>query len=172
MSDNAQEKILTPAQQRALVAAVSIFLDNAFDDLAGIIKGESFDDTIFDECLPSQFRHHYNVLFLKRFLVCAIRVADRIADWDGWTIPACTAECLALRAIVHYAEAVLDSNNEEDSDLDIFVDAAFPDLDIEILFEQALDGFENTEIAKELGMFIKPTQWFLPAYGDIHPYCE
>jgi len=68
-----------------------IVLDEAFHDLADVIKGKPIDETIiFDEYLPSQFQHHYNVLFLIKFLVCLVRVAGRLANWDGEIIPACT----------------------------------------------------------------------------------
>jgi hypothetical protein len=176
MADDTQD-ILTPAQRKVLIAAATMFIDEAFEDIKDISKGGDIDDTAtFAYCLPGQFQHHYTGIFLKQFLVCAIRVADRLAHWHGGEIPSCTAECLALRGIIREAECMLDEKAEQEGtklecDFDPFIDEAFPDLDINLLFDQALDGIEDTPKAKEMGMYLKPSQWFEPAYGDVHPFC-
>jgi hypothetical protein len=171
-------KILTRKQRRALIAAAMMLIDEMFDDYKSVCDGEPIDETIvFAEYLPIQFRHYYNELFLKKFIICVIRIADRLVDWDEGEIPACTAECLALRAIIDRAKGLLEMKAEEEGaepedDFEPFVDVAFPDLDAELLFSQAMDGIEDTEAAKDMGMFIKPSQWFVPAYGSVHPYCS
>jgi hypothetical protein len=50
------------------------------------------------------------------------------------------------------------------------MEAAFPDLDIDLLFDPAWDGVEDTDVAEEMGMFLKPAEWFGEAYGPVHPY--
>ena len=169
---------LSPAQTDALLTGATLFLDELFDDLVAVGRGAAFEDTVsLEGCLPWQFRHRYDGFFLRRFLICAVRVVDRLADWDEEPIPASTAECLALRAIVDRAKAVLQMKAEEeggepDDDFEEFEEAAFPDLDAELLFDPALDGIEDTDVAKHMGMVLKPTEWFKPIYREVHPYCR
>ncbi len=161
--DEPKKILLTPEQRSALIDAAILLVDEACNDFATISNGGSIDDTyLFAEYLPKQFRHYYSETFLKKFLICIIRVADRLKDWDGENIPTCTAECLALRAIVQ----------EADGDFDLFVDYAFPDADADLLFVQELDGIEDTDVADEMNMYLRPSEWFEPAYGHIHPCCE
>jgi len=104
-----------------------------------------------------------------------MRVADRVAMWDGGTIPASTAECLALMAIIEKAKMLLEMKGEEDgryqeADFSLFEDIAFPDLDILLLFNPALDGIEDTHVAIYMGMALKPSEWFKQIYAPVHPY--
>ncbi len=57
--------------------------------------------------------------------------------------------------------------------INLFVDVAFPDLDVDLLFKQEWDGIEDTDTAEFLGMYLKPSQWFKPVYGrPAHPFCN
>lgn len=113
--------------------------------------------------LPPQFQYHYkDALFVKSFIVCVVRVADRLARWRKGTIPASTAECLALKLIIERAKLWLEMKGkveglDQELDFDLFEDVAFPDLDIELLFDPALDGIEDTDVARIMGMVLKPS---------------
>lgn len=179
MSKN-KENILSNAQHDALINGAVVLIDDLYTDYIRISKGEAIDDSmVLADCLPRQFRHRYTELFVKKFIVCVIRVADRLAVWDGGTIPASTAECMALMAIIEQAKMWLEMKGEEngryqEADFSLFEDDAFPDLDAHLLFDLGLDGIENTQMAKQMGMALKPSEWFKPIYfAPVHPYvCE
>lgn len=168
--------ILTKDQREALLSGATILIDELFMDFFSIKRGEAIGDhMVLAECLPRQFRHYYNELFVKKFIVCVIRIADRIATWEAGIIPASTAECIALGAIIEQAKALLEMKVERDGrysevDFSFFEDIAFPDLDFEFLFDPAFDGIEDTQIAEDMGMVLKPSEWFKPIYGSVHPY--
>ncbi len=63
----------------------------------------------------------------------------------------CTAEEVALHALIKKAEEILEMDNEE-FDLEAFYDVAFQDLDYQLMYEPALDGVEDTELGTERGM--------------------
>lgn len=170
-------QILSQAQRKALLDGATVLIDELFDDFIHISEGGAVKETMVLSALPPQFRHHYKELFVKSFIVCVIRVADRLATWREGTIPASTAECLALKLIIEKAEMLLEMKSEVegmDSEMDfsLFEDVAFPDLDIELLFDPALDGIEDTDVARALGMVLKPQDWFKPIYDDVHPYVQ
>ena len=176
MGDDKQGDILSTEQRDALITGAALPLDETFDALEHVSNGVSLGETLAG-CLPPQFLRHYDGYFLRRFLICAARVADRLADWEDGLIPACTAECLALRAIVERAQAVLQMRAEEQGDeaaddFEDFEEAAFPDMDVELLFDPSMDGIEDTKTAERMGMALKPSQWFDETYGEVHPYCR
>lgn len=168
-------RILSRAQREALLDAATMLIDELFEDFVHIKAGGTVQDTMVLSDLPPQFRHRYDELFTKSFIVCVARVADRLARWRGGTIPTCTAECLALKAIIERAKALLETKGKtkkRDMDFSLFEDVAFPDLDIELLFDPSLDGIEDTEVARIMGMALKPSEWFEPTYGPVHPYVQ
>jgi len=65
-----------------------------------------------------------------------------------------------------------EQGDEADDDFEEFEEAAFPDLDVELLFDPSLDGIEDTGVAEYMGMALKPSEWFKPVYGEVHPYCR
>lgn len=168
--------VLSRVQRNALLHGATMLIDELFDDFIHVSEGGAVDDCMaLSGCLPLQFRHHYNELFVKSFIVCVVRVAERLATWKGGTIPASTAECLALRAIIENAKLLLETEDkvegkDQEMDFSFFEDVAFPDLDIELLFNPALDGIEDSDVAKIMGMVLKPQDWFKPIYGPVHPY--
>lgn len=175
MSERAKVHILSRAQREALLHGAVVLIDELFDDFIHISEGGTVEDTMVLSDLPPQFQHHYKVLFVKSFIVCVVRVADRLARWRGGTIPASTAECLALRLIIERAKLLLEmkgkvAGKDQELDFDLFEEVAFPDLDIELLFDLALDGIEDTDVARTMGMVLKPSEWFKPTYGPVHPY--
>lgn len=172
-------RALSSTQRRALLRAAVMLIDEIFEDFLDMSKGEPIEDTMVLSDLPVQFRQHYQEpVFVKSFIVCLIRVADRLARWRGeTTIPASTAECLALKLIIERAKVLLELDGkvpEKDPDFDfnLFEDIAFPDLDVELLYDLTLDGIEDTEVAEAMDMALKPSQWFHPTYGRVHPYVE
>jgi len=167
---------LSQLQREALLRGASILIDELFDDYAQVAEGAKVKDcTALAEYLPPQFRHRYGELFVKSFIVCVVRVADRLATWEGGEIPASTAESLALRAIIEKAKEWLTiKSEEEDRNYNVgfggFINEAFPDLDIELLFKPVWDGIEDTAAAEAMDMSLKPAQWFDPVYAPVHPY--
>lgn len=165
--------ILSKMQRDALLSGASVLIDELFRDFISISNGEAIEDHMaLADCLPQQFRQHYNALFVKKFITCVIRVADRLASWEDGEIPASTAECMALRSIIENAEVWLEIKDGRHTakDFSIFEDIAFPDFDIELLFDPALDGIENTRAAKHMGMALIPSEWFKETYAPVHPY--
>jgi len=171
------KKLNTNIQREALLSGANILIDELFEDLFSINNGETIDSSmVLNEYLPRQFKRHYNVLFVKKFIVCVIRLSESIKTWKGEEeIPASTAECIALRAIVKEAETWSEMKAEKDNkysqmDFSEFEDIAFPDFDFELLFNLALDGIEDTSMAEKMGMVLKPSDWFKPIYASVHPY--
>ena len=130
---------LSQVQREALLRGASMLIDDLFDDYARVSEGGKVNDcTALAEYLPPQFRHRYGELFVKSFIVCMVRMADRLATWEGGAIQASTAESLALRAIIEKAK--LEGEAEEQGrectvSFDGFIEEAFPDLDIDFLFD-------------------------------------
>ena len=139
--------MITNIQRDALLSGAIILIDELFMDLISITNEKAIDNSMtLDEYLPPQFKHHYNELFVKKFIVCVIRLSEHIETWKGEEeIPASTAECIALRAIVKEAEMWSEMKNEKDDkysqmDFTEFEDIAFPDFDFKLLFNPALDA--------------------------------
>ena len=86
----------------------------------------------------------------------------------------CTAEELALHVLIEEAGEGLKAKGTE-PDFSEFEDRAFQDdLDIEILYNLALDGIEDTPVGDSMGYGnLQFDQWFEPflnASTPIHPY--
>ncbi|MTI82323.1 MAG: hypothetical protein FH756_00170 [Firmicutes bacterium] len=173
-----EKEILTKEKHDALVLGANLLIEELFKDLVRIEKGESISDCdALQDYLPSQFRHYYTGLFVTKFIVCVVRMADRIATWEDGTIPASTAENMALGAIIDKAKIKLELKADKngypvDMDYDLFEDVVSPDLDYAILFDPKYDGIEDTQEAEYMGMALKPPEWFEPIYGDVHPYVK
>ena len=173
MAENGLEQsILSDKQRNALVHGATVFIDELFEDFANLKKGWPIElSDVLAEYLPERFYHLYDEKFVKKFIVSAIRIADRLPEWKSGFIPTSTAESLALWAIIQYAKSWLErEGDDEEKDFNLFIDLAFPDLDFELLFDRSFDGIEESDVARKMGMFLKPSEWFDEAYGPVHPF--
>ena len=86
----------------------------------------------------------------------------------------CTAEELALRALIEEAKEVLDQEGIK-ADFGLFEDEAFQDADHEFLFMPEADGIEDSPEGARLGVGnLRFDEWFTPflnASTQVHPYC-
>lgn len=171
---------ITPQKYKTLCAAGGFFLDQLFDAVAHVSNTEDYEPLL--SWLPLQFSRHYTPLFAKKFLVCTVTVIASIDKWDGESaVVSCTAEALALRAVIQTAQDIIQINadskeyaiDDDDLDFSAFEDLMLLDADIDWLFHFEWDGIEDTELADYQGMMLRPEEWFIP-YGvsDIHPYCR
>lgn len=157
----------------ALYGACAVLIDHFMDDVSDLLAEKSaFEDTFMADFLPTQYRFHYNTLFAKKFLICVIAVASKLAA-PTRTDLACVAEELALYAIVQMAETLLKMDGVK-ADFSTFEDLAFKDMDFLFFLGGEMDGFEDTPSGKELGIVnLHFNQWFTPFYGaqcPVNPY--
>jgi len=157
---------------QALKTAGNILIDEFSDDVGRLLAGEEFDDSLWmSNYLPPQFHPRYTPLLAKKLLVCVVLVAWKLEQPDGWLL-ACVGEHLALRALIERAEVELELQGKE-ADYSSFWDLSFEDADIEMLFNPAWDGIEDSEIGDHLGVQnLEVERWFDPLYdiAPVHPY--
>jgi hypothetical protein len=114
--------------------------------------------------LPPRQARKYDVGFAQRFVVIAADMTGALAR--GWSRPSCVAQELALRCLLDQVEVIQDSY-----DLDLADDwrgtleeQMFEDMDSDLLYQNAMDGFENDiELNMQLGFAPMNVQdWFEP----------
>ena len=165
--------ILPPDHLEALLTAIDKLTDEFFDDVAALLEDGEFSQTSMAEYLPSRYLPRYGALFAKQFLVCLITVAWELRA-PGVHRLACRAEELALHALIQAAEGILEERGGQ-SDFGLFEDTAFEDADVELLFTPALDGIDEGEVGRYLGMgSLGFEEWFRPFREEepVHPYVE
>lgn len=154
----------------AVVYAIDLLTDELFVDLVELEKHEparSVDDSegvfLALELLPTAFTSQYRPLFVRKFIVAAAAMVERITA-TSWTGLACTAEALAFRILLEEA-VVLDMYGLYDEEtqlaLDAYKDAVQEDDDHEWLYDEDPDD--------ELDSVM---EWFEPFRPGIrvHPY--
>ena len=72
--------ILTPREQQALAEACDWLIDHAFDERERIEKPQDVLDSVIGEYLPTRYVYRYTPLFYKKFAVCSITVAWKLAQ--------------------------------------------------------------------------------------------
>lgn len=148
-----QSKLLAGALWEASV----ILIDQLFEDLAGLRKLHSIDrediaNTFVLSWLPPRQAQKYNIGFVQGFLVIAADLTGALAR--GWSRPSCVAQELALRCLLDQVEVIQDSY-----DLDLADDwrgsleeQMFEDMDSDLLYQNAMDGFEyDVKLNMQLG---------------------
>ena len=167
------DDILPPDHLDALFAAADRLTDEFFEDVALLLEDGEFAETSMADYLPSRYLPRYTPLFAKQFLVCLMTVAWKLRAPGSHRL-ACLAEELALGALIKAAEEILGERGER-ADFAAFMDTAFEDADFELLFAPALDGIEESQIGRDLGVgSLKFEEWFSPFRADepVHPYVE
>jgi len=163
--------ILTPREQQALAEACDWFIDHAFDECARIEKPQDVLDSVVGRYLPTRYVYRYTPLFFKKFAVCIITVAWKLAQSEHLPLSS-LAEELAARAIIQEAKGRLEDRKNA---FDTCIDRYFEDTDVAFLFDDRYDGLDETEVAKMLGLSsLVFADWFLP-FSDapsrvVHPY--
>lgn len=133
----------------ALWEAAGILIDQLFEDLASLRKLHSIDrediaNTFVMSWLPPRQANEYDVRFVQRFLVVA---ADMTAELvRGWSRPSCVAQELALRCLLDQVEVLQDSYDLDLADdwRGMLEDQMFEDMDSDLLYQNAMDGFRTT----------------------------
>ena len=167
---------LTPVQREALYRAARQLTDLFLDDLRKLARREvAFADTDMAEYLPRKHLGRYNLSFAERFLVCILTVVWKLRE-PGMHWLACTAEELALRAIIEEARTLVLADpglDEAEADFGSFESVAFEDWDFEMLFDPAYDGVEDASDPREDVVNLRFEEWFEP-FNDrvIHPYLD
>lgn len=161
----------------ALRAAVITLTDHLQIDIETLMGGGAFSDTFAISYLPNKYLPSYDLGILRRFLVCVVVTGWKLFDPAHEHRLSCTAEELALHAIIRRAEEVLVEEGQEPVEFDYLEDVAFEDMDFQALFDPSLDGIEDSPSGKYLRMVnLKLKEWFLPfnaERGDVvHPYAD
>jgi hypothetical protein len=182
-----------PDAWAAMLEAAEVTVDLALEDLATLAAAglgserastvaeliDGWADTeVLAQALPRQFVNCYTLRFLKQFTVCLVEVAAKLAS--PFTEPlACTAEELALAAILDRARALREARADAQSEgpaadaLDVVEDLAFEDTDFLHLFSPQDDGIDETDAGQYLGMqSLRFENWLRPfAEGYlVHPF--
>ncbi|GLB69315.1 hypothetical protein [Arthrobacter mangrovi] len=156
-------------------------IDELFNDL-DLLRGREptardIDETYVLDNLPPQYAHHYDARFAARFLAVCTDLTMNLAA--GWKEPSCVAQELGLRCLLAEAE-FLAEDLELEADLppdwvamleQFFLRFA----DSMMLFDPAMDGFENDPEASPQGApSMKFEDWFKPFGPDNHvpPFAE
>jgi len=185
----AYKKYLLPSEQETLDAGIAVLIDELFADFApkvGLRAGENIALTTLGEHLPLHYLPKYTPVFLKRFAVCIMTVAWKLAQPRHVPLSS-VAEELAAHAILTQAEACLalelESAEEDEGDEEITVEQAFEDFredyfedeDFLFLFDNSYDGVETSPVGQRLHMTsLAFADWFRPFSADpariAHPY--
>lgn len=177
--------LLTPGEQKALAAGCDRVIDYLFEDIATISndqrnKGAHLWLTGY---LPRRYLLKYTPSFYKKFAVCAITVAWKLAQPKRLLLSS-VAEELAAWAILTEAKLYLalksyeeDDESTEEGALETFRMNYFEDLDFLYLFDDFFDGIEESPVGQMMGiMSLAFEDWFRPFSAEpsrtAHPYCD
>lgn len=173
--------LLPLSLRQALAAAVQSLIDSGFKDLCQIQDApELLPETELIVHLPGRFLRRYTLDFLRRFLVCIITVAWKLAQPDHMEL-ACVGEALAAHAIITEAELVLDSGRRDiqfEQHFDAFEALLFRHIDVRALFDAELFQVDESKLDEMLsGTGLGFESWFRPINGTsergnttVHPY--
>lgn len=173
--------ILKKEQWSALEYANSELIDEILEDIRLLEDHANIDELSMVDMLPPAFRHHYNVSFMKKFLICMVSVGLK-HRMKGFHLLGCTAEEIAVNMMIQRAMSILEQlwetemrRGEPPLDFDNWADVALEDEDVRWLFQPGLDGIENSRFAVEAGIAnLRFSEWFLPFDPPrvMHPYAQ
>jgi hypothetical protein len=158
-------------------AAMTDELFNDIDLLRGGEPAADVDGTYVISNLPPQFAQRYDARFAARFLAVSTDLSMNLAA--GWKEPSCVAQELAVRCLLAEAgfladELELDAELPPDW-LPMLERALLSLADSMLLFDPAMDGFENDPEAAPAGApSMKFDDWFKPFSPNHHvpPFAE
>lgn len=165
--------VLPDSHWKALYEANTILIDEVLGDLVDLRQGQFFSELVIADDLPRKYLTKYDDAFFRRFLLCLSAVGMKLR-LPGFHPLGCTAEELALHAMIERASMLLEMNGQE-PDYSEWLTYAFEDLDYQWLYEPAKDGLEDSPTGKDLGVgHLRYDEWFLPfsAPRVMHPYAD
>lgn len=156
--------ILTPQEQQALQTSCDILIDNIIDDLPNVKKPEDVEDTMLGIYLPQRYMYRYTPRFLRKFAICVITVAWKLAQPEHMMLSSLAEELAAWVIIQEARRQLTDESDEEiENPFDTFIDAYFEDTDFEYLYDDSYDGIDETELAQDMGILsLAFKDWFSP----------
>lgn len=171
-------RVLPPNHRAAIEEACVVIVDMMLDDLNMLDSPDaSIPSSYIAGFLPPKYMHRYTPVLLRRFFICVVTVAWKLAQPEPIPLSR-VAEELAAYAIIQEAESVLEMKGEK-ADFGAFEDVLFEDMDFEFLFDPAYDGIEDPAFAPEFGIAnLALDDWFKQfgarpsSYPAVHPYAE
>ena len=112
----------------------------------------------------------------RKFLVVAVDLTSRVSR--GWSPLSCVAQELMLRCLLDEVDTLAEIYEVDLGEYwrDLLEQALFEDLDHELLYDPALDGFEEAaDVTGPPGMApMDFDHWFVPFNADrrLPPYAE
>ena len=108
MGPYALHQILPEDHQRAIYDSIEILTDSFMVDLTQRVRRrEDFEPGFMLIYLPDKYRLRYDMRFAMSFFVCFLTVCWKLRAPDSYW-PACTAEELALNAILEHGAELID----------------------------------------------------------------
>ncbi|GAA4304323.1 hypothetical protein GCM10023086_21410 [Streptomyces venetus] len=164
----------------AVVYATDVLVDELFQDVQTLATGA----TTAAECdsplwriddLPERYALQYDARFARRFLVTVIAMTTRFTDGSFQRL-SCVAEELALRLLLHETKVTLETYGLLDDGvsaaLDSFAGNVYEDMDHEWLYDDSMDGIDDSDAGAALGVTPMAFKtWFTPFEEGryVHP---
>ncbi|MBZ6229923.1 hypothetical protein [Streptomyces olivaceus] len=164
----------------ALVYATDILVDELFQDVQTLTE----EDTTAAECdsplwhfedLPERYALQYDARFARRFLVTVIAMTTRFTDGSFQQL-SCVAEELALKLLLAETNVTLETfgllDDGVSAALDSFADNVYEDMDHEWLYDDSMDGIDESAVGEALGAAPMAFRaWFTPFNEGryVHP---
>lgn len=177
----AQEERLTPSAilKGCLWECSEMLVDELYEDLLAMESAgsgpESWRSTSIVSELPPRFRHKYDVVFVRKFLLVSAELSRRVCV--NWQPLSCVAMELALDVLLDKVEVALDMwDLDVDPDWRVLVeDALREDRDADALYGHALDGIEGDPGTADFGMADQRFDSWFGGFKDgpgLPPYCD
>jgi hypothetical protein len=152
----AYSDLLTPREQEALQAGCDLLIDTLFSELGNVKNPQDVMQTTVVGYLPERYLYKYSPQFLRKFAVCIVTVAWKLAQLKHVPLSS-VAEELAAWVIIHEAKAFLELNEDAEAEegedaFDAFIEGYFEDTDFLFLYSNAHDGIDETQVGQMLGM--------------------
>lgn len=176
--------LLTPGGQKALAVGCDRVIDYLFEDIATISNDQRNNGAHLwlTGYLPRRYLLKYTSLFYKKFAVCVVTVAWKLAQPKRLLLSS-VAEELAAWTILTEAKRYLALKSYEEDDasteeaLETFRMNYFEDLDFLYLYDDSMDGIEESPVGQMMGiMSLAFEDWFRPFSAEpsrtAHPYCD
>lgn len=170
---------------RELVSAAAYVCDQIKNDLDAFSLGHrakaeiEFDSLECSDYLPRKHGKRYDPRFFTLWKICVQHVAWKIVAREALTL-ACTGEELALRAISiavrrdrdYKADIKGRKRKKTDDDVDRFEESAVWDGDVDLLFDESMDGIEDHAPPGHDLANLSFKDWFKPFRDDnpVHPF--
>ncbi|MFF2640867.1 hypothetical protein ACFVUB_13575 [Streptomyces niveus] len=164
----------------ALVYATDILVDELFQDVQTLTE----EDATAAECdgplwhfeeLPERYALQYDARFARRFLVTVIAMTTRFTDGSFQQL-SCVAEELALKLLLTETNVTLETfgllDDGVSAALDSLADNVYEDMDHEWLYDDSMDGIDESAVGAALGVAPMAFKaWFTPFNEGryVHP---